>query len=101
MSIPKEVLFSCGSHMGLGEFLEVYTRLLFIQSQLQSNPSRVKSKFSDVIDQFKATDAKGWEAWLSTRQTALPTLGNVRNVLMSCSLISPEASEADLRRAMQ
>jgi hypothetical protein len=75
---------------------------LFIQSQLQSNPSRVKSKFSDVIDQFKATDAKGWEAWLSTRQTALPTLGNVHNVLLDeRRLISPEASEADLRRAVQ
>jgi len=101
MSIPKEVLFSCGSHMGLGEFLGVYAKLLFIQCQLQSNPARVKSKFSDMINEFKSTDPKGWESWLASKQPALPSLDHMRNVLMSCSLIAPETSVEDLRRAMQ
>lgn len=102
MSVPKEVLFSCGLPMGLGELLGVYSKLLFIQCQLKSNPARVKSKFSDVINKFKTTDAKGWESWLTTKQPELPSLDNTRNVLMSCSLIDmPETSVEALRRAMQ
>jgi hypothetical protein len=100
-AVPKEVLFNCGLRMGLREFLGVYAKLLFIQSQLQSNPARVKSKFSDMLNEFKSTDRKGWEAWLESKQLDLPSLDTTRNVLMSCSLIGPETSVEDLRRAMQ
>lgn len=101
MCIPKEVLFSCGSTMGLFDVWGIYARLLFVQCQLQSNPARVKSKFSDVLNVFKRTDPKGWESWLESMQPALPSLDKTRNVLMSCSLITPETSVDDLRRAMQ
>jgi hypothetical protein len=92
-SIPREVLFSCGAYMGLGDFLGVYAKLLFIQCQLQSNPSRVKSKFADVLDEFKSSDFKGWESWLALKQPELLSLGSTRNILISCSLITPELSE--------
>lgn len=92
-SIPREVLFSCGAYMGLGDFLGVYAKLLFIQCQLQSNPSRVKSKFADVLDEFKLSDFKGWESWLALKQPELLSLGSTRNILISCSLITPELSQ--------
>ena len=100
MSIPKEVLFSCGSHMGLEELLGVYAKLLFIQCQLQSNHDRVKTKFLDMLHEFKSADAEDWDSWLASKPAALPSLGSNRNVLMSCSLISPETSVEALRKAM-
>ena len=92
-SIPREVLFSCGSHMGLADLLGVYAKLLFIQCQLQSNQSRVKSRFADVLDEFKSSDSKGWESWLASEQPELPSLGSTRNMLISCSLIAPKLLE--------
>jgi hypothetical protein len=98
-SIPREVLFSCGSYMGLGDLLGVYAKMLFIQCQIQSNPTRVKSKFGDFLDEFKSSDPKGWESWLDLRQPELHSLGNTRNVLISCSLITPTNEAERIRNA--
>jgi hypothetical protein len=84
--------------MGLGDLLGVYAKLLFIQCQLQSNPSRVKSKFADVLDEFKLSDSKGWESWLALKQPELLSLGCTRNILISCSLITPTLSENQVER---
>jgi hypothetical protein len=97
-SIPREVLFSCGSHMGLGDLLGVYAKLLFVQYQIQSNPTRVKSKFADFLDEFESSDPMGWESWLNLKQPELLSLGNTRNVLVSCSLITPTLSQNQAER---
>jgi hypothetical protein len=97
-SIPREVLFSCGLHMGLGDLLTVYAKLLFVQCQIQSNPTRVKSKFADFLDAFESSDPKGWESWLNLKQPELLSLGNTRNVLVSCSLITPTLPQSHAER---
>jgi hypothetical protein len=97
-SIPREVLFSCGMYMGLGDLLGVYAKLLLIQCQIQGNPTRVKSKFADFLDEFTSSDPKGWESWLGLKQPEFLSLDNTRNILISCSLITPTPSQNQAER---
>jgi hypothetical protein len=88
--VPREVLFGCGLKMGILDFLGVYLRLIFIQTQLQINDRfpRLKSKVSEFLDSFKNSNKQGWDVWLDVEVEGLSSLGSARNVLMSCDFIS-------------
>ena len=99
-SVPREVLFECGTKMGLLNFLGVYLRLMFVQTQLRTSDrlSRLKGKMSEFFDAFKASNIEGWEKWLATEPPGLPSLGGTRNVLMSCNFISHQQAIDSLKR---
>ena len=99
LSIPREVLFPCGLGAGLEELLAVYLKLLFMQSQLNNRDraSRVRARFSDLLTVFESTDS--WTDWLSSKMPELASLGTVRNILISCNLMSPAKGFENLREA--
>jgi hypothetical protein len=88
--VPNEVLFSCGLKMGLLDLLGVYLRLMFVQSQLRTSEKvpRLKNKLAEFFEGLKVSNRKGWESWLGSSVSGLPSLGATRNVLMSCDFIS-------------
>jgi len=97
LSIPHEVLFSCGLGSGLEDLLGVYVKLLFVQSQLRNRDraARVKGRFSDLIGIFESNE--GWDKWLASKVPGLPSLGKMRNILISCSLITTEQAMENIR----
>ena len=97
LSVPREVLFTCGLGMGLENFLGVYAKMLYIQSQLQNRDktARLKSRFSDLLKIFEKHE--GWNGWLSSKLDGLESLGSMRNVLVSVSLISTDQAMANIR----
>ena len=77
--------------MGLGNFLGAYLRLMSVQTQLRTSDRlvRLKAKLSDVFTAFQASNQPRWDEWLSDHVVdGLPSLGRVRNVLLSCDLLS-------------
>lgn len=98
--VPREVLFGCGLKMGLLDFLGVYLRLMFVQTQLRSDRlPRLKGKLSEFFDAFTASNVEGWEAWLGTKTSGLSSLGATRNVLMSCDFISHQQAIDSIKKA--
>lgn len=88
--VPAEVLFGCGLKMGMKDFLEVYLRLIFIQTQLRTSDRfpRLKRKYGDMLKAFENSNPEEWESWLNSETSDLNSLGAVRNVLMGCDFIS-------------
>ena len=80
----------CGLKMGLDEFLAVYLRLMFVQSQLRTSDrvSRLKSKMSEFFDAFEASNKDGYDQWMASETPGLASLGKTRTVLMGCGFIS-------------
>ena len=72
------------------DFLEVYLRLIFIQTQLRTSDRfpRLKRKYGDMLKAFENSNPEEWESWLNSETSDLNSLGAVRNVLMSCDFIS-------------
>ena len=89
--------------MGLLDFLGVYLRLMFVQTQLRTSDrlSRLKGKLSEFFDAFGASNMEGWENWLATETPGLPSLGGTRNVLMSCNFISHQQAIDSLKRSKE
>ena len=100
-TVPREVLFACGLKMGLLDFLGVYLRLMFVQSQLRTSDKlcRLKGKLSEFFDAFQASNVEGWENWLGMETAGLPSLGGTRNVLMSCNFISHQQAIDSLHKS--
>jgi hypothetical protein len=103
LPVPNEVLFGCGLKMGLLEFLGVYLRLMFVQTQLRTSErlSRLKGKLSEFFDAFKASNLEGWEAWLAQETSGLSSLGGTRNILMSCDFITHQQAIDSIKKAKE
>jgi hypothetical protein len=89
--------------MGLLDLLCVYLRLMFVQSQLRSNENnpRLKHKLSEFFAALKDSNSKGWEIWLGSRVSGLPSLGATRNILMSCDFISHQQAIDSVKKTSQ
>jgi hypothetical protein len=99
LSVPREVLFSCGMKMGLDGLLLVYVKLMYVQCQLQSREksTRLKSRFTDLMAMFEK-DATAWDTWLATQVPGLDSTKTVRSVLVRCSLISTDQAMENIRK---
>jgi hypothetical protein len=97
LSVPKEVLFSCGSVMGLHDFLAVYVKLFYVQSELKSGDKlqRLKARFGEVLSAFEKDT--GWNDWLASTIPELDSVGSVRNILIRCSLITTNQAMENIR----
>lgn len=91
-SIPGPVLFNCGLNMGFLEFLNVNMRLMYVQSQLRrtERDSRLKDKLKNILATFRKNSRAGWEKWMASTNHGLPTLGEMRNVMICCALMDPK-----------
>jgi hypothetical protein len=90
--VPGPVLFSCGLGMGFTEFLNVNIRLMFVQSQLRPSnrdANRLKDKIKELLSIFRKTNQPGWEEWLVSKDHGLPSLGDMKNVMVCCDLLDP------------
>lgn len=88
--VPGPVLFSCGLKMGFLEFLNLNILLMFIQSQLRRNEKegiRLKDKVSEMLAAFKKFNRSGWERWIESPMHELPSLGEMKNVLVVCGFL--------------
>lgn len=99
LSVPREVLFSCGMKMGLDVLLLVYVKLLYVQCQLHSGEkaTRLRSRFADLIAVFEK-DATSWDSWLSSKIPGLSSDKTVCSVLVLCSLISSDQAMESVRK---
>mmetsp|Transcript_11059 Transcript_11059/g.16951 ORF Transcript_11059/g.16951 Transcript_11059/m.16951 type:complete len:162 (-) Transcript_11059:108-593(-) len=98
LSVPREVLFPCGIGMGIEGLLGLYIKLLWIQSQLRNREqkaARLKLRFSDFITAFEKDPA--WNKWLGSKVPGIGSLGNVKNVLIRCSLITTDQAMENIR----
>lgn len=100
---PAEVLYGCGLKMGIKDFLEVYLRLMFIQTQLKTGDRfpRLKRKYGEMLKAFEKLNAYEWEKWLDTDLTGLSSIGAVRNILMSCDFISHQQAIDSVKKKLQ
>jgi hypothetical protein len=98
-AVPQEVLFGCAWKMGLTNLLNVYLRLIYIQSQLQISDrlSLLKERFAVFVGEFKPSPL--WESWLASNMTEFPSLGAIRNTLMSCGIISHQEAMESIKKA--
>ena len=97
MLIPPELLFPCGVAMGIQELLETYVKLLLIQSGLynRDKTARLKGRFSDLLGVFEKS--YGWHDWLASKDHELKSLGSMRNILISCGLITTDRAMSNIR----
>lgn len=98
LSVPREVLFPCGISMGLEGLLEMYIKLIWVQSQLRNREqkaTRLKLRFSDFMTAFEQDAA--WNKWLGSKLRGIGSLGNVRNILIRCSLITTDKAMESIR----
>lgn len=102
-ALPKEVLFGCGLKMGIHDFLGVYLRLMFVQTQLMTNERfvRFKGKFAEFLNSFSSCNKSGWDEWLNLEVDELGSLGVTRNVLMSCDFISHQQAIDSVKQKYQ
>lgn len=93
--IHKEVLFQSGVSLGFLDLLNTYLRLLAVQLHLLSAEAagKLKGKFSEVLKVFGQTNAKGCHAWWGSALDG----SEVRNILVSCDLLSPQQAIDSIR----
>lgn len=86
--IPSEVLYGCGSRIGLLDFLAIYVELLSVQLQLLSadRAERLKEKLCSILVAFRLANPTGWREWLKSSRGEK----EMRHMLVSCSCISAE-----------
>lgn len=88
LAMPHEVLFTCGTRVGLLQVFEVYLELLSVQLQLMTahKAARLKLKIEDVFVLFRQFSSEGWSEWLGS------TIGEieVRHILLTCNFITPQ-----------
>jgi len=94
-AIPREVLFTSGRNIGLQDVLGIYLQLLLVQLQLctADKAVRLKAKFSDFLSAFKQGNESGWIDWLGSEIEG----SEVRNLLISCNLITPQEAIDSLK----
>jgi len=92
---PPPLLFYMGKRKGLHELLSVYIQLLSVQLQLLSTGQvkRVQSKVKELVGSYKQNHLAGWKEWMSTTIDGL----EVRHVLVSCSLLTPQEAIASAK----
>lgn len=95
IGIPKEVIFQSGLSVGFLDVLNTYLRLMSVQLNLLSaeGTAKLKDKFADVLKVFGETNAKGCHAWWATVVDG----SEVRNMLVSCDLLSPQDAIESIR----
>jgi integrator complex subunit 1 len=98
VAVPQEVLLGCAWKMGLINLLNIYVRLIHIQSQLRTSGrlSMLKERFSVVLGEFKTSTC--WESWLSSTMIEFPSLGAIRNSLTSCGIISHKEAMESIKK---
>ena len=78
--------------MGFIDFLNVNVRLMFVQSQLRrsdKDANRLKEKIKELLGTFRKTSSSGWEKWLASTDHGMPSLGEMKNVIICCDLLDP------------
>jgi len=75
--------------MGFCRFLNVNVRLVFVQSQLRRSERdfRLKEKLKEVFSAFRKTSPSGWDKWMTSTDHGLPSLGEMRNVMISLDFL--------------
>jgi hypothetical protein len=65
LSVPEEILFSCGAGLGLKGLLNLYLQLLDAQTQLRNpeNSTRLKHKLAELLVKFESTSPRHWMEW--------------------------------------
>lgn len=91
VAVPGPVLFSCGLNMGFLNFLNVNMRLMYVQVQLRraDRDSRLRDKLKEILATFRKNNRTGWEEWMASTNHGLPSLGEMRNVMICCDFFSP------------
>jgi len=86
--MPREVLFVCGLRMGLVDLLNVYIRLMHIQSQVQNRDiaSKLKARLRELLSAFRNANSDVWEKFAGRKLPGLPKLGTTKDVISSCNL---------------
>ena len=97
-SIPKEVLYVSGQKLGLWNLLDCVLQLLLEQlhSTTSNSVSKIKSKVSDMMATYAQVNSPGYYQWLSG---VIDGTTEVRNVLVSLSMMSPEDAIESLKKA--
>jgi hypothetical protein len=95
MGMHKEVLFESGLSLGFLNVLNAYLRLLSVQLHLLSAGSTVKlkSRLADIMKVFGEANPSGRRAWWASTMDGV----EVRNVLVSCDLLSPQEAIESIR----
>eukprot|EP00521_Asterionellopsis_glacialis_P018192 CAMPEP_0195299240 /NCGR_PEP_ID=MMETSP0707-20130614/25137_1 /TAXON_ID=33640 /ORGANISM="Asterionellopsis glacialis, Strain CCMP134" /LENGTH=758 /DNA_ID=CAMNT_0040361581 /DNA_START=92 /DNA_END=2368 /DNA_ORIENTATION=- len=97
--IPREVLFVCGLRMGLVDLLNVYIRLMHIQSQLQNRdkPSKLKARLQELLSTFQSSNSEAWIKFVGRKLPGLPNQGTTKDLISSCNLLSspPQPMETE------
>lgn len=78
--------------MGFLDFLNVNVRLVFVQSQLRRSERefRLKEKLKELLVTFRKSSPSGWEKWMTSKDHGLPSLGEMRNVMICCDFLDPK-----------
>ena len=97
MGIPKEVSFQCGLKLGFLDLLNMFLRLLSVQLYLlpPDATTKLKAKIAEVLKVFGQANTAGRQAWWAS----LIDGTEVRNMLVSCDLLSPEQAIESIRSA--
>lgn len=95
MGIPKEVIFQSGLKLGFLDILNTLLRLLSVQLHLLTGEAtpKLKSKFAEILSVFGQMNKPACRAWWATAIDGT----EVRNVLVSCDLLSPQQAIDSLR----
>ena len=78
--------------MGFIDFLNVNMRLMYVQSQLRRSDrdARLKDKLKDILVAFRKSGRSGWEKWMASTNHGLPSLGEMKNVMICCDFLNPK-----------
>lgn len=77
LTLPVEVIFSCGTKMGLFELLEAYLTLFMVQIQelrSESNVVRLREKFIKLLESFKKYKANTYGDWVEKNANIRPLM---------------------------
>ncbi|KAL7566998.1 hypothetical protein ACA910_019925 [Epithemia clementina (nom. ined.)] len=96
--IPKEVLYFSGQKLGLWSVLECVLQLLLEQLHLTSAnaTTKIKAKFTEMLTTYVDVNASGYYIWLGN---VVDGSTQVRNALVSLSMMSPEEAIDSLKKA--
>lgn len=97
VSIPKEVIFQNGLSLGFVDLLNIFLKLLSVQLHLLTGDAtaKLKVKYAEILKGFSQVNASGYHAWWGTMVDGV----EVRNLLVSCDLISPQQAIESIRSA--
>jgi hypothetical protein len=80
LAMPHEVLYSCGTKLGLFDCLMLYLELLSVQRHLNSarEVERMKVKLGNIVIAFQKYNMERWQEWMSMFKED----DEIRNILL-------------------